>query len=68
VYIILILTKSKDLIKLIEADGWELVRVRGSHHHYKHPVKKGIVTIPHPNRKIAKGTVRSIMRQAQLEE
>lgn len=36
----------RDAIKLIEDDGWELVRTRGSHRQYKHPTKPGLVTIP----------------------
>lgn len=35
---------SCELIKMLEEDGWILVAVRGSHHHYKHPIKKGKVT------------------------
>lgn len=55
--------KSRDLIKLIEADGWYLEVIKGSHHHYKHQVKKGKVTIPH----LPKGTVNSILKQAGLK-
>ena len=40
---------SREVIKLIEADGWVVVRINGSHHHFKHPVKKGIVTVKHPD-------------------
>jgi len=57
---------SKDMIKLIEADGWYLRKVTGSHYHFKHPYKPGIVTIPHPKKSLAKGTVHSIRKQAQL--
>ena len=39
---------SRDLTKLILNDGWELVRVKGSHHQYKHSSNSGTVTIPHP--------------------
>lgn len=41
---------SRALIKDLEADGWYLVNVRGSHHYYKHPTKPGKVTIPHPKK------------------
>ena len=37
--------KVKEIIKLIEADGWKLERQRGSHRQYKHATKKGLVTI-----------------------
>ncbi|MGI6657416.1 MAG: type II toxin-antitoxin system HicA family toxin [Desulfobulbus sp.] len=57
---------SKEIIKIIEADGWQLVRVTGSHHHFKHPVKKGLVTIPHPKRILPAGTIKNIMKQAGL--
>lgn len=59
--------KSGSLIKLIEKDGWELVRTKGSHHHYKHQNKKGIVTVPHPKKDIPIGTVNAILKQAGLK-
>ncbi|HHB2265039.1 MULTISPECIES: type II toxin-antitoxin system HicA family toxin [Acinetobacter calcoaceticus/baumannii complex] len=59
--------KSLDLIKMIEADGWYEVRVTGSHHHFKHPNKKGLVTIPHPKKDLPSGTVKSILKQAGLK-
>ncbi|MDS9866442.1 hypothetical protein XB97_19480 [Acinetobacter pittii] len=58
--------KSLDLIKMIKADGWYEVRVTGSHHHFKHPTKKGLVTIPHPKKDLPNGTVKSILKQAGL--
>ncbi len=59
--------KSKDLIKIIEKDGWYLVNIKGSHHQFKHPTKKGRVTIPHPKKDLKQGTVKSILKQAGLE-
>lgn len=58
---------SKELIKMIEADGWYLVRVSGSHHQYKHSEKTGLVTIPHPKKDFPIRTVKSILKQAGLE-
>lgn len=55
---------SRKLIKLLKADGWYLVDVNGDHHQFKHPTKKGRVTVPHPNSDIPVGTVRSVYRQA----
>jgi len=40
----------KDVIKKIQADGGCLVRITGSHHHFKHEGKAGIVTVPHPRK------------------
>ncbi len=58
---------SRDLIKRLEADGWYLVRITGSHHHFKHSDKKGIVTIPHPKKDLTIGTVKSILKQAGVK-
>ena len=55
---------SRKLIQMLRQDGWELVATRGDHHQFRHPEKKGRVTVPHPNKDIPAGTVRSIYRQA----
>jgi len=57
---------SRQLIAYIEADGWYLVRIKGSHHHFKHPIKSGLVTIPHPKKDLLAKLISSVMRQAQL--
>jgi len=54
------------LISQIVADGWYLVRVRGSHHHFKHPSKPGWVTVPHPKKDLLTKTAVSILQQALL--
>ena len=58
------MTSSKDVITRLRAEGWELVRTRGSHHQFRHPAKAGHVTVPHPTKDIKLGTLRSIYRQA----
>lgn len=58
---------SRELIKQLEADGWYLIRTRGSHHHYKHRSKLGVVTVPHPKRDLPKGTLNSILKSAGLK-
>jgi predicted RNA binding protein YcfA (HicA-like mRNA interferase family) len=55
---------SKQIIKQLEADGWSLARVKGSHHQFKHPVKAGLVTVKHPDSEIPKGTLNNIRKQA----
>jgi len=59
---------SRDIIRELEADGWRFVGASGSHHHFKHPLKPGKVTIPHPRRDLHPKTLRSIYRQAGLKE
>ena len=59
--------KIRDVIKLIEADGWYVVATRGSHRQYKHPTKPGRVTIAgHPGDELAPGTLNSVLKQAQV--
>jgi predicted RNA binding protein YcfA (HicA-like mRNA interferase family) len=57
---------SRDVIKLLEADGWREVNRKGSHAQFRHPTKKGRVTVPHPKRDLPMGTLRSIEKQAGL--
>ena len=56
---------SRKLIGLLKRDGWYLMEVSGDHHQFKHADKPGRVTVPHPNKDIPIGTVRSIYRQAK---
>jgi predicted RNA binding protein YcfA (HicA-like mRNA interferase family) len=60
--------KIREAIKLIEKDGWFLVRQKGSHRQYKHPEKTGRVTIAgNLNDDLAPGTLNSIIKQAGLK-
>ncbi len=60
--------KVREAIKLIEEDGWYLARTRGSHRQYKHPAKRGLVTIAgKPGDELAPGTRNSILKQADLK-
>jgi len=64
-----ILLKVRDVIKVIEADGWSLVTTKGSHRQYKHLVKPGRITIAgHPADDLAPGTMNSIFKQAKIKE
>jgi len=56
--------RSREVIKLIEADGWFKVRQKGSHCHYRHPTKPGTTTVPHPKSEIGKNTLASIEKQS----
>jgi predicted RNA binding protein YcfA (HicA-like mRNA interferase family) len=58
--------RSRDVIKLLEADGWKEVARKGSHAQFKHPVKKGRVTVPDPKRDLPIGTLRSIEKQSGI--
>lgn len=59
--------KVRDVIKVLENDGWFIARTKGSHRQFKHPVKAGLVTVPGKlSDDLAPGTLSSIRRQAQL--
>jgi len=61
--------KVGDILAALKADGWYLVATRGSHRQFKHPAKKGRVTVPgKPSDKLAPGTLNSILKQAGLKE
>ena len=59
---------SADLIRLLKDDGGQEVRVRGSHHQFRHLTKAGTVTVPHPKKDLSKGLVIAILKQAGLRE
>jgi predicted RNA binding protein YcfA (HicA-like mRNA interferase family) len=60
--------KVRDLVRLIEKDGWRHVRTTGSHRHFKHASKPSVVTIPgHPGDDLPAGTLKSILKAAGLE-
>jgi predicted RNA binding protein YcfA (HicA-like mRNA interferase family) len=59
----------REVIRLLERDGWFLVATRGSHRQYKHPGKPGRVTVAGKlSDDVAPGTFNSILKQAGLKE
>ena len=60
--------KIRDIIKLLEEDGWTVVRQRGSHRQFKHASKPGLVTVAgKPGDDLAPGTLSSVFKQAGLK-
>lgn len=57
---------SREIIKILEHQGWILEKVTGSHHKFFHPVHSGKVTVPHPKKNLPIGTVKSILKQAGI--
>ena len=61
--------KIRDVIRLIQDDGWYVVAIKGSHRQYKHSTKPGRVTIAgHPGDDLAPGTLNSVLKQAGLRK
>ena len=60
--------KVREIIRLIEKDGWYLARTCGSHRQYNHSEKSGLVTVPGKlSDDLAQGTLNSILKQAGLK-
>ena len=57
---------SREIIELLKADGWYLFKTVGDHYNFKHPTKPGKVTVPHPNKDLPTGTLKSIAKQAGI--
>ena len=61
--------KVRDVITMLEKDGWTLVRTKGSHRQFRHPVKPGTVTVAgKPGVDMPRGTLSAVMKQAGLKE
>lgn len=61
--------KVRDLVALIESDGWVLVRTKGSHRQFHHASKPGTVTIAgKPGIDVPAGTLNSVLKQAGLKK
>ena len=61
--------KIRDIVVMLEEDGWVLARTRGSHRQYKHPHKSGLVTLAgKPGDDLAPGTLNSVLKQAGLKK
>jgi predicted RNA binding protein YcfA (HicA-like mRNA interferase family) len=60
----------RKLVKMLQDDGWFLERVVGSHMQYRHPTKRGTVTVSaggRMSREVPPGTLNSVLKQAQLK-
>lgn len=59
--------KVRQIINLIQADGWYRIKARGGHRQYKHATKRGRVTVPGKmNAELDPKTEKSILQQAGL--
>jgi predicted RNA binding protein YcfA (HicA-like mRNA interferase family) len=57
---------SREIIRVLKRDGWYRVNQVGSHMQFKHSDKKGRVTVPHPQKDIPGGALKSIEKQAGI--
>jgi predicted RNA binding protein YcfA (HicA-like mRNA interferase family) len=61
--------KVREVLRFLRDDGWYLDRTRGSHRQFRHPAKKGTVTVAgSPSEEMHPKTLKSILRQAELEQ
>lgn len=61
------MVSSTEVIRLLEANGFTLARVKGSHHHFKKNGHPNIVTVPHPRKDLPRGTLRAIEKASGVE-
>lgn len=61
--------KVREVLRRLQEDGWQIARMKGSHRVLKHIHKSGIVVVAgQANKDIAVGTLKSIWKQAELED
>lgn len=65
--VMITIMNSKQVIKLLEADGWTLRHVKGSHHIFRHSTKLGHISVPHPKMDLGVGLVHKLLKQAGLK-
>ncbi|EGJ33397.1 MULTISPECIES: type II toxin-antitoxin system HicA family toxin [Moorena] len=59
----------KKFCKIIEKKGWVLRKITGSHHIYEKPGAQKILSVPvHKNQDLKRGTLKALMKIAELEE
>lgn len=59
----------RNVIRMIEEDGWRFHSQKGSHPQYVHPTKTGRVTVAgKPNEEMHPKTLASVIRQAQIDK
>jgi predicted RNA binding protein YcfA (HicA-like mRNA interferase family) len=59
-----VLRDSRDIIRRLRQDGFDLISVRGSHHKFMHRELRRMVIVPHPKSDLPVGTVYAIYKQA----
>lgn len=65
--VLLHIIDSRSIIKIIKQNGWQKVATSGSHTQFRHPERKGRVTVPHPKKDIPIGNLKSIERQSGIK-
>ena len=59
----------KEVAKLLERNGWILLRIKGSHHIFGKPGREELISVPiHGNQSLKIGLVHHIMNAADLTE
>jgi predicted RNA binding protein YcfA (HicA-like mRNA interferase family) len=58
---------SKEVIRILESDGWYLSCTKGDHHQFKHPSKPGKTTVPHPIKNLGVAIIKSISKQSGIK-
>ncbi|MEG2286186.1 MAG: type II toxin-antitoxin system HicA family toxin [Eubacterium sp.] len=54
------------MIKILKKEGWVLIRIEGSHHHFRQMETGKMTTVPHPKKSLPIGTIKGISRQTGI--
>lgn len=61
--------KVREVVRLLQQNGWIELRSKGSHRHFKHPANPALITVPGVDGKeLAPGTLNAILRTAGLKD
>jgi predicted RNA binding protein YcfA (HicA-like mRNA interferase family) len=58
--------ETSKLLRILLDDDWQVVRISGIHHHFRHPIKSGLLTVPLPRRSLPLETVWRVLKAAEL--
>lgn len=58
--------KPRELIRVLERRGWQLIRTRGSHYVFKHPAFPNRIVVPVHGRELKRGILTAIMKDAGI--
>ena len=60
--------KVREVVRLLEKHGWQEMRSKGSHRHFKHPDQSYVITVPgNEGKELAPGTLNAILKKAGLK-
>ena len=61
--------KSSELLRILQKDGWFIIRQSGSHIMMRHQIKAGVISMPfHASAEVKKGLLSAILKKADIKK